>query len=334
MSRLTDARAWRIEIQDADGGVVRQLSESGDIDSAFPGYRMTLTALRTACEDRFASFGWIDSDSGASGKESAAESVQLFHFISPVGQSEMLTGVVVIDRNGFSGSTFGSETQFVGFLRGLAANVSRERRLENEEWAMRQLLSSLAIQCILVDRSGKIILQTVKDAADVDESDPRQRRKALRTRGIIKTILAQYSAKSNEQARSLTVATISGQNGEQTPLYIMPLTKNSDKSDPELLALLLPRSSAPPSTAALAASLSLTVAEAKVVQRMTAGKNIRRIAEEMSLTEQTVRTYLKRTYAKLGVSSQCELIARVTDVSIPLARTKGSPNETTLDIKP
>jgi DNA-binding CsgD family transcriptional regulator len=63
----------------------------------------------------------------------------------------------------------------------------------------------------------------------------------------------------------------------------------------------------------------LTQREKQVVTLLISGCSTRSIAEQSGLTVATVHTYLKRIYAKLGVHSRVELIARMagTDSNIP-----------------
>ncbi|MBN1653887.1 MAG: response regulator transcription factor [Deltaproteobacteria bacterium] len=63
----------------------------------------------------------------------------------------------------------------------------------------------------------------------------------------------------------------------------------------------------------------LTRREKQVVTLLISGCSTRAIAEQTGLTVATVHTYLKRIYAKLGVHSRVELIARMagTDSNIP-----------------
>jgi DNA-binding CsgD family transcriptional regulator len=56
----------------------------------------------------------------------------------------------------------------------------------------------------------------------------------------------------------------------------------------------------------------LTPRERDVVGRLLSGSSTRQIAESTGLTVATVNTYLKRIFAKLGVHSRVELVARVT----------------------
>ncbi len=56
----------------------------------------------------------------------------------------------------------------------------------------------------------------------------------------------------------------------------------------------------------------LTPRERDVVGRLVSGASTREIAEATDLTVSTVNTYMKRIFAKLGVHSRVELLARVT----------------------
>lgn len=73
---------------------------------------------------------------------------------------------------------------------------------------------------------------------------------------------------------------------------------------------------------ALLASTPLTPRERDVVGRLVSGHSTREIAQSTGLTVATVNTYLKRIFAKLGVHSRVELLARVTGTrnAFPVAR--------------
>jgi DNA-binding CsgD family transcriptional regulator len=59
-------------------------------------------------------------------------------------------------------------------------------------------------------------------------------------------------------------------------------------------------------TVDLAKRFSLTNRERQVLQYLIAGKSRKEIAAEMHLSEDTVRSYLRSLYEKLGVRSQVE----------------------------
>jgi DNA-binding CsgD family transcriptional regulator len=70
----------------------------------------------------------------------------------------------------------------------------------------------------------------------------------------------------------------------------------------------------------------LTPRERDVVGRLLSGSSTRQIADDTGLTVATVNTYLKRIFAKLGVHSRVELVARVTGTrgAVPASRSQSS----------
>jgi DNA-binding CsgD family transcriptional regulator len=74
---------------------------------------------------------------------------------------------------------------------------------------------------------------------------------------------------------------------------------------------------------ALLASTPLTPRERDVVGRLVSGHSTREIATSTGLTVATVNTYLKRIFAKLGVHSRVELLARVTGTRNAVPATSG-----------
>lgn len=58
----------------------------------------------------------------------------------------------------------------------------------------------------------------------------------------------------------------------------------------------------------------LTVAEARVAAQISLGRGIDEVADRLNVTRETVRTHLKRIFAKTGTSSQAELVAFISAV--------------------
>jgi len=73
---------------------------------------------------------------------------------------------------------------------------------------------------------------------------------------------------------------------------------------------------------ALLSSTPLTPRERDVVGRLVSGHSTREIAQSTGLTVATVNTYLKRIFAKLGVHSRVELLARVTGTRNAISATR------------
>ena len=62
---------------------------------------------------------------------------------------------------------------------------------------------------------------------------------------------------------------------------------------------------------ALGLVFGLTAREADVAAGLAAGRTSRELSDELSLTAETVRTYLRRIYAKTGTSTQSQLAALI-----------------------
>ena len=59
--------------------------------------------------------------------------------------------------------------------------------------------------------------------------------------------------------------------------------------------------------------LLLSQQECQVLLRSLAGKTYRETASELTISESTVKTYMKRVQEKLGVSGRKELLSRLAD---------------------
>jgi DNA-binding CsgD family transcriptional regulator len=60
--------------------------------------------------------------------------------------------------------------------------------------------------------------------------------------------------------------------------------------------------------ALLASTYELTPAEARIAAYLVGGRNTAEIAEELRVTEETIRTQLKRIYDKTDTRRQAELV--------------------------
>lgn len=75
------------------------------------------------------------------------------------------------------------------------------------------------------------------------------------------------------------------------------------------------------------AAVDLTPREAEVLRRMIAGQDTRQMANQMSVTESTLRTYVKNILAKLGVHSRLQAVALASRSNLPSATSPPSmPN--------
>ncbi|MEE4212215.1 MAG: helix-turn-helix transcriptional regulator [Parvularcula sp.] len=214
-----------------------------------------------------------------------------------------------------------SETELQKLIAAAGANAAREYRIAKERSATQRLLSLMAFEGLVVSDSGSIVFETPNASEALGLCRRRGERASFPEKGPLAQAVQQYRSNPKGFGQAYRVTTVEHGCGEQGPLYLLPLPHDAEhdpEGDANLLAVLAPLRADPPTAEALAVALSLTLAEAKVVRRILNGERVNVIAEEMRLSEQTVRTYLKRVYGKLGVSGQCELIAKVSHLLIPL----------------
>jgi DNA-binding CsgD family transcriptional regulator len=109
--------------------------------------------------------------------------------------------------------------------------------------------------------------------------------------------------------------------------HVLPLARG------ELRTRLLPQATAAvfitqptDSTArdigAVAASFSLTPAEARMLEHLAAGATVAEATEALQISANTAKTHLARIFSKTGVSRQADLIALVDRVVPPIHRPK------------
>lgn len=137
--------------------------------------------------------------------------------------------------------------------------------------------------------------------------DPDVVRSAIRNGAVGYLVHGRFAAEELEQA------VLDGVSGRSNPLSQVAVSAVLDgiKSMPETSAdpardLELHR-----------AGLGLSVREVEVMDRMTTGLTNRQIAEELFLSEKTVKNHVNRIYAKLGVESRAAAIALWLGTSAP-----------------
>ena len=58
----------------------------------------------------------------------------------------------------------------------------------------------------------------------------------------------------------------------------------------------------------------MTEAEARVAAQLFLGRGIDEVADKLNVKRETIRTHLKRAYAKTGASNQAELVAFIAAI--------------------
>ena len=120
---------------------------------------------------------------------------------------------------------------------------------------------------------------------------------------------------------------LSDEAGEPAVAHVLPLARG------DLRTRLLPQATAaifvtqaggppppPADIAAVAASIGLTPAEARVLEQLLSGMTLVETAAALGIAETTAKTHLSRIFAKTGVTRQAELVALLDRLMPPLRR--------------
>lgn len=85
----------------------------------------------------------------------------------------------------------------------------------------------------------------------------------------------------------------------------------------------LPSPPPPPAVPRVAVTDLLTARELQIVALVAEGRPNKQIAAELSISEWTVSTHLRRIYAKLDVDTRAAMVSRCFDVLASLIRPEG-----------
>ena len=118
---------------------------------------------------------------------------------------------------------------------------------------------------------------------------------------------------------------LSDEAGEPAVAHVLPLARG------DLRTRLVPQATAAvfvtqaggaplADIVAVAASIGLTPAEARVLERLLGGKSLVDAAAALGIAETTAKTHLSRIFAKTGVTRQAELVALLDRLVPPLRR--------------
>lgn len=126
--------------------------------------------------------------------------------------------------------------------------------------------------------------------------------------------------------RGMAIPVSAGNGGSPTVAYVLPLGNEGHATArsvyrPAIAAIFLSTElTTPPELKdSLATLYDLTPSEARVAVQIFEGLNITEAAEQQGVSENTVKTHLQRTYSKMGVSKQSELVKLVSAVTSPLS---------------
>ncbi len=226
--------------------------------------------------------------------------------------------------------TLGASDPACAFLRRVAPHLARAfsvtmrlQRVDRDLAGLQGVIKSLSVAVMLVDSHDTVL--ALNGAADtlVGAGGPMiLRRGKLHARGRRSEALLQsaLSALRGGEGPGTRQIILQGE-GEQTLMVsIVPIVTGEFVAE-DAFALLIDDIRPPPASSArtLAKAFRLTPAEARLVDRLLSGGNLREAAEALGISHNTAKTHLKAVFAKTGVNSQGAL-TRLAMAATPTAR--------------
>lgn len=254
------------------------------------------------------------------GKDQPAPTQVLTFGILCDGEVE-IRGALILDRAQFRLSNSKSEIEFLSPIISHVLALARERIAVRQVELFKSVSSKLSISLIVVSRCGGVILEVgdglkfVSEVLNLHHSDPCsvQRR--------IESILTRYEAiESNRALNGASTTCSSGKgeaNAESKPYRIVRLKPDTDMTRQigPCYAIVEAKEIEMPDPQTLCDHYALTPAEARVVGCLIGGVPVPDISRDLSLSNHTVRTYLKRSYGKIGVNGQVQLMSKMSRLS-------------------
>lgn len=256
-----------------------------------------------------------------SGKGTSAINTEVLAFQADIGMGFVLEGRIGFGNPCASAQGTRDASEIIQMVVPLAAAQLSVIDIGWRAEALSQLVGSLSVSGVVANGEGEVIFD-LWDGDDVPkESETHKFLTGLTRLQIKRAIEEANSVLSLGRAGGVhfTHTKVRDRNNETRVVFILPL-KIATVNAPEnsLFAILVPERTKILTAAALKDAYSLTPAEAKVVKKILAGTAIKQVAEDLNLSEHTVRTYLKRCFAKIGVHNQPQMINRVNSLSVPL----------------
>lgn len=321
LATASAAEAWRLVARNPAIGVAFTLAERGAVPAASTaGRRPAAThSLRPPRPTGTARFLWRAATAGREG--AAADQVLEFEARLAAG-FHLEAALVFADRERLS-THLHSEAELIDLVTTLARGQLALTEVQWRATALARLISSLSVACVVTNGEGEIVIDLRRFDAEPGREPAGAEGFALRLgkpqlRRMIREATALRAGRTI--GRAFTQTPVRDQDGQtRRMIYVLPLDLGDTVGpDSGLYAILFREKSTTLTNEALKDAFSLTPGEAKVVRRILGGSQIKEVSHDLKLSEHTVRTYLKRSFAKIGVKNQPQLISRVNSLSVPL----------------
>ncbi|AWN36373.1 helix-turn-helix transcriptional regulator [Methylobacterium radiodurans] len=191
-----------------------------------------------------------------------------------------------------------------------SALMAARMGLERARTAM-AILDRLSLPAALLHADGRVLLANAQldeaTAYVVARAHGRIGLPSSRAQALFQSAVA--ASRGSEAARSIPLAAREGHG--PAILHLLPLRRSAQDlfAGGALLMVLTRLTNAPlPEISLLEGLFDLTPSEAKLAAALCAGSTIDGTAAELGLSRETLRTQLKRVFAKTGTGRQAELV--------------------------
>lgn len=103
---------------------------------------------------------------------------------------------------------------------------------------------------------------------------------------------------------------------EMIPFYLVPVS--SGQNGHTMFCVVFPDPLHEMEPELILTGLGLTASESRLASHIVSGHSLKTASNELALTEESARTYLKRVFSKLGISRQAELVSTVARLCSPI----------------
>lgn len=255
--------------------------------------------------------------------------------LSPINDTTILLAVAFWADSG----SIGQVSEFKSRLNSGMSNLTRiygcMKQTEIFNATLSTLLDSMTFGCIILDSGCRTVFANqAASAIGGSVAIARVRSPNGRTTRSLREVLATSNAKmaplrcagKEDGIYDPRFFWLAISDCEPIPIYLWPINRQDlpagVEKQPPLFALIVMNNHRFIDEELLHLALGLTRVEAKLTGLVAGGMSVQNAANEMNVTEQTARTYLKRIFSKLGISRQSELVAAALQLSVPFSLTQ------------
>lgn len=244
------------------------------------------------------------------------------------GRVAMLSLLREESRGSFTDAELGVGRILLPHLRQTLAIRRRLVQAAERERALSQLMDGFASGVVVFDRGGRVVLANRAAQLIIHRRDGLEMRgeelvanDRLETEVLVAAVERVCSGSTRGSREGLLRISVSRPGGGRYSLSLSPFLGAERNGDgPAALALIAdPDSSLAAASELLHRFFGLTAAESRVACALADEPSPRAVGRRLGITYQTVRTHLRRVFAKTGARSQAEVVRMV--LALPVEAT-------------